>query len=147
MSRQEIVLAAGATLPAVRLLAAASRAVLEAWHLPEARVGLLELALVEAATNVVRHAYGDGPPGRLEIHLAREGRTFCVAVVDHGRSFDPAGVPPPPEPDPNDPSTWPDRGGMGLPLIRSACEKLTYVSEEGRNRLILTFSADEEDGP
>ena len=143
MSRQEIVLAAGATLPAVRLLAAASRSIFEAWRLPEERASLLELALVEAATNVVRHAYRDQPPGRLEIHLRREKGKVCISVVDHGRPFDPEVVPPPPEPDPNDPSTWPDRGGMGLPLIRSACEKLTYVSEGGCNRLILTLTLDE----
>ena len=143
--RRTIHLSAEADFPSVRLLAAACHGVLAEWGLSEERRSLLELAVVEAATNVVRHAYG-GRGGRVEVELAREGRTIALSVLDSGVSFDPTLVPPPREPDPADPSTWPE-GGMGLPIIRAACDELHYHSEAGRNRLTLHLDADELEAP
>lgn len=134
-------MAAEATPPAVRLLAAASRGVLSAWKLPGEKVALLELALVEATTNVVRHAYRGRPPGPVELLLSRDGSTLLLAVRDRGTPFDPAAVPSPPEPDPNDPATWPE-GGMGVAIIRSACDVLTYGTRDGENTLTLLVRLD-----
>lgn len=133
--RRAIHFSVEADLPSVRLLAAACHGVLAEWGLSSERRALLELAVVEAATNVVRHAYG-GRGGRVELELARDGAAISLAVVDSGTAFDPTGVPAPREPDPGDPSTWPE-GGMGLPIIRAACDELHYLSEGGRNRLTL----------
>ena len=143
--RRTIHLSAEADFPSVRLLAAACHGVLAEWGLSEERRSLLELAVVEAATNVVRHAYG-GRGGRVEVELTRDGSTIDLSVVDSGTSFDPTRVPPPVEPDPADPSTWPE-GGMGLPIIRAACDELRYHSEAGRNRLTLHLDADELEAP
>ena len=133
---QEVTLAAEASLVSVRLLAAAFRGVLGEWRVPEKRGAILELALVEAATNVVRHAYRGRAPGRIEVSLRRDGPALAISVADCGAPFDPDLVPAPPEPDPDDPSTWPE-GGMGLPIIRSACDSLSYLSEGGTNRLTM----------
>ena len=133
--RRSIHLSAEADFPSVRLLAAACQGVLAEWGLPGERRALLELAVVEAATNVVRHAYG-GRGGRLELELARDGNALAISVVDSGVPFDPTRLPAPREPDPGDPSTWPE-GGMGLPIIRASCDDLRYRSEGGRNRLTL----------
>lgn len=133
--RRAIHFSVEADLPSVRLLAAACHGVLAEWGLSHERRSLLELAVVEAATNVVRHAYG-GRGGRVDLELARDGATIALSVVDSGTAFDPTGVPAPREPDPGDPSTWPE-GGMGLPIIRAACDELHYLSEGGRNRLTL----------
>ena len=112
-------------------------------HDPREGPALLELALVEAATNVVRHAYG-GRGGRVEVELTREGGAISLSVLDSGASFDPTRVPPPRDPDPADPSTWPE-GGMGLPIIRAACDELRYRVEDGRNRLTLHLRVDGPD--
>ena len=133
--RRTIHFSVEADFPSVRLLAAACHGVLAEWGLSSDRRALLELAVVEAATTVVRHAYG-GRGGRVELELARDGAAISLAVVDSGTAFDPRGVPAPREPDPRDPSTWPE-GGMGLPIIRAACDELHYLSEGGRNRLTL----------
>ena len=127
-----------ATLRAVRLLAAATRGVLAEWEVPEERASLLELALVEAATNVVRHAYRELPAEEIRVSLERRPEAVVLAVADRGHSFDPSKVPPPPPPDPADPRTWPE-GGMGLALIRASCDEVTYVSEGGENVLRLTM--------
>lgn len=133
--RRTIHFSVEADFPSVRLLAAACHGVLAEWGLSSERRALLELAVVEAATNVVRHAYG-GRGGRVELDLAREGAVLTLSVVDSGTAFDPTCVPAPREPDPADPSTWPE-GGMGLPIIRAACDELRYLSEGGRNSLTL----------
>jgi anti-sigma regulatory factor (Ser/Thr protein kinase) len=133
--RRSIHFSVEADFPSVRLLAAACHGVLAEWGLSSERRSLLELAVVEAATNVVRHAYG-GRGGRVELELTRDGAAIALSVVDSGSAFDPTGVPAPREPDPGDPSTWPE-GGMGLPIIRAACDELHYLSEGGRNRLTL----------
>lgn len=125
-----------ATLSAVRLLAASLRGLLRDWHFPDERAATLELALVEAATNVVRHAYREMEPQRIRVRVKRAGQLLEVLVLDTGRSFDPSAIPPPPEPDPADPSTWPE-GGMGLSIIRSACDEMTYSSSDGENALRL----------
>lgn len=139
--RRSIHLSAEADFPSVRLLAAACHGVLAEWGLSADRRALLELAVVEAATNVVRHAYG-GRGGRVELEIAREGPAIALSVVDGGAAFDPTTIPAPREPDPRDPSTWPE-GGMGLPIIRAACDELRYSSEGGRNRLTLHLTVSE----
>ena len=141
--RRTIHLSAEADYPSVRLLAAACHGILAEWGLSTERRSLLEVAVVEAATNVVRHAYG-GRGGRVEVELTREGKAIALSVVDSGVSFDPTRVPAPREPDPRDPSTWPE-GGMGLPIIRAACDELLYRSEGGRNRLTLHLRVAELD--
>jgi anti-sigma regulatory factor (Ser/Thr protein kinase) len=42
------------------------------------------LAVDEAAANAVRHAYGPGGSGVVELTLWTEPGTLCVEVVDHG---------------------------------------------------------------
>jgi anti-sigma regulatory factor (Ser/Thr protein kinase) len=143
--RRTIHLSVEADFPSVRILAAACHGVLAEWGVAFERRSLLELAVVEAATNVVRHAYG-GRGGRVEVELSREGKSITLSVLDSGISFDPSLVPAPCEPDPKDPSTWPE-GGMGLPIIRAACDELGYVSEGGRNRLTLHLKAEELETP
>lgn len=138
--RRTIHLSVEADFPSVRLLAAACHGILAEWGLPTERRSLLELAVVEAATNVVRHAYR-GQGGRVDLELSREGRVIVLAVVDTGLSFDPTRVPPPRDLDPDDPSTWPE-GGMGLPIIRAACDELRYSSDGRCNRLTLRLAVD-----
>ncbi len=137
MTNGSIELQVPATLPAVRLLASAFRGLLRDWKLPEDKEAVLELALVEAATNVVRHAYRDREPGRVRVVVVRDGARLELTVIDTGRSFDPSKVPDPPTPDPDDPSTWPE-GGMGLSIIRAACQKLDYESDGDENALKMT---------
>lgn len=140
MSELEIVLRTRAVLPSVRLIAAAARAVLAEWHLPEPKLAHVELAVVEAATNIVRHAYRGLEPGPLDLAIRREGSLVSLEFADQGHPFDPQEVPAPPEPDPDDPDTWPE-GGMGLPIIRSACDRLLHErGEDGTNRLVLQLS-------
>ena len=81
----------------------------------EPRLQDIQLALTEATTNVVRHAY-EHPGNRYRVSV--QLFTDCVRLVveDHGRGFDRAGLPKREEE---------QVGGWGLSLI----EKLANVAE------------------
>jgi len=99
----------------------------------------VELALVEAVTNVIRHGYGpEGGPIRVEVS-AGSGQVV-VRLFDWGRpipgdalagaglsrfDFDPADIDALPS------------GGLGLSIIASVMDKVTYRSDEGQNVLTL----------
>jgi len=87
--------------------------------LPEPRVSVLELAVAEMASNAFRHSYRGREGGDLHLRLDWDEAGLRIALTDRGLPFDPQRVPAPAEPDPCEPSTWPE-GGMGLALIRSA---------------------------
>src|SRR5436309_13524656 len=49
----------------------------------------LKLALTEAASNSVRHAYGDQDPGVVEISYELFSDRLVIEVSDEGEGFDP----------------------------------------------------------
>jgi len=53
----------------------------------------LALAVDEAATNVIEHAYRGAPDREVEIRLEDRGPEFKVEVVDSGNTVDPRAVP------------------------------------------------------
>ena len=77
----------------------------------------MRLAVTEACTNVVRHAYADGEPGPVEILIRPEGDTLEVVVSDHGRGIGPS-------PDTAGP-------GLGLPLIAALADSLEIEQAPG----------------
>jgi serine/threonine-protein kinase RsbW len=60
-------------------------------RLPDETLHDLKLALTEACTNSVRHAYQDGREGRVEIVYELEPDRLAVEVGDEGAGFEPAG--------------------------------------------------------
>jgi serine/threonine-protein kinase RsbW len=101
----------------------------EALHLPEAVVEDVRLAVTEACTNVVRHAYGsrDAGPGPLEIVIRPDGDRLEVIVSDHGRGIGPS-------PDTTGP-------GLGLPLIAAIVHSLEiHHAPSAGSRLAMSFS-------
>ncbi|GJM20935.1 MAG: hypothetical protein DHS20C15_08500 [Planctomycetota bacterium] len=106
------------------------------WGLPSDRVAAWEMAVSELTTNVFRHSYKNLSPGVLGLSLNWDDTGLTISVIDEGHPFDPNLVPPPPDPDPADPRTWPE-GGMGLMMVRSAGDDLRYASTGKRNVLSL----------
>jgi serine/threonine-protein kinase RsbW len=82
----------------------------------------LKLAVTEACTNAIEHAYA-GRPGANEIvvRFAVNGDVLAIEVQDWGAGFD-ADVEPVPEEDLR------DHAGVGLMLIRSLTDELTIES-------------------
>jgi serine/threonine-protein kinase RsbW len=91
----------------------------------------VELAVHEACTNIVEHAYG-GIPGRIEIILSliKEPRRLVVELHDSGRSFKLSEVT-------NRDFTEPQINGYGLFLIYQLMDEIEYLPQSGDNRWYL----------
>jgi anti-sigma regulatory factor (Ser/Thr protein kinase) len=103
----------------------------EALQLPDPLIEDMRLAVTEACTNVVRHAYADGQPGPVEILIRPEGGSLLVVVSDHGRGLAPS-----------DDTSGP---GLGLPLIAALSHsfEIEQVPANG-SRLRMSFRAGPE---
>ncbi len=86
----------------------------------EALAYQLNLVLTEATVNAIKHGCCDSDPKncvRVEIHL--EDDRLNINVYDHGQGFDLEKVPLPD-------FDHPGEGGMGLYLIRSVMDSVSY---------------------
>src|SRR3954454_7764300 len=59
----------------------------EALVLPDELIEDLRLAVTEACTNVVRHAYPPDDPGPVEVSMVPTQELVTVVVGDHGRGI------------------------------------------------------------
>ncbi len=102
----------------------------EALAVPDQRLSDIKLAVTEACTNVVIHAYPDGE-GPMEIDAAVDGdRRLSIVVRDEGRGILPRADSP--------------GLGLGLPLIATLAESLELgKGEDESTEVRMTFSLDE----
>jgi sigma-B regulation protein RsbU (phosphoserine phosphatase) len=94
----------------------------------------LRLALEEVLANVVRHGYGEGQPGEIEVGIGLEGEMVRLEVRDRARPFN---VLEAPAPDLEIPLDDRPSGGLGVHLVRRLMDRVDYAREEGENRLVL----------
>lgn len=88
----------------------------------------IKLAVSEAVSNVVLHAYPREAPGRVELRLSREDGRVVIEVEDWGRGID--NVEQAQEPTF---TTLPgERMGLGLTFIREYMEEVDIDSAPGR---------------
>ena len=76
----------------------------------------LKLALTEAASNSVRHAYTDDSPGVVQIVYELHADSLTIEVTDDGEGFDPAEADGPPE--------KLTEGGLGIAIIRAIADEV-----------------------
>jgi serine/threonine-protein kinase RsbW len=93
-------------------------------------LGDLKLALTEACSNSVRHAYGDGD-GSVEIVYRLHPDRLEVVVADNGEGFDPAEA----ESEADELA----EGGLGIAIIRSIADDLEIGAGEGGRGSRLRF--------
>ena len=77
----------------------------------------VKLALTEACSNSIRHAYADGREGEVEIRYELADSILAVEVSDEGGGFDPALL----EAAPGES----DEGGLGIAIIRALSDDLS----------------------
>jgi serine/threonine-protein kinase RsbW len=90
---------------------------------PEDVLADLKLALTEACTNSVRHAY-DGGEGMVEIRYELHHDRLVVEVTDTGEGFDHDAV----EPEESDELS---EGGLGIAIIRALADELEIGQRNG----------------
>jgi anti-sigma regulatory factor (Ser/Thr protein kinase) len=108
--------------------------------LPEQRIGELDLLIEEILMNLSLHAYPDGVPGNFTItYSVPERGELRIEFADQGREFDPLVAA---TPDLTADLSGRPVGGLGIFLIKSFANSLTYRREAGWNRLAFGISAD-----
>jgi serine/threonine-protein kinase RsbW len=101
-------------------------ALAEALWLPPALVEDMRLAVTEACTNVVRHAYHDAESGTIDVVIRPVGDRLELIVSDHGSGMGPS-------PDASGP-------GLGLPMIAALADNVEIEHGAGRGtRLVMSF--------
>jgi serine/threonine-protein kinase RsbW len=117
--------------------------VVETWVLNSLKVELediewekistrIRLVLVEAFSNVVRHAHKETPhlPVLLSLEI-KDNHHLCLQIWDYGQGYDVSNYPEP------DPETKP-LGGFGWLIINRLMDKVEYdLQVDGRNCLTL----------
>lgn len=96
------------------------------------------LAVDEAFTNIIRHAYPEDAKktGKVEILLSIENDSLTVSLVDHGKRFNPDELAPPiPVPDIRRLSQQKMRGGLGVFLIHRLMDDVQYRSGGRMNEI------------
>jgi serine/threonine-protein kinase RsbW len=88
----------------------------------------LKLALTEACSNSVRHAYEEGREGVVEVRYELGDDRISVEVTDDGAGFDPEVL--------QRAQQELDEGGLGIAIIRAVTDELEIgVRPEGGSRL------------
>ncbi len=83
----------------------------------------VQMAVDEACTNSIQHAYNGDAHGELRVCCYLDGRDFVVEVTDYGQTFDPDAVP-----DPDFASPLEERaiGGLGVYLMRRLMDSVRF---------------------
>jgi anti-sigma regulatory factor (Ser/Thr protein kinase) len=107
-----------------------SRKMAEGAGFDETTANQIALAVDEAATNVLEHAY-HGAAGRpVELCFGRDGAEFRVLVCDGGDGVDPREVP---EVDLRQYATERRTGGLGVHLMGKIMDSVTFERSGERN--------------
>jgi serine/threonine-protein kinase RsbW len=90
----------------------------------------IALAVDEAATNVIEHAYEGAPDRRVEIRGEDRGDSLEIEVVDNGRGVDPRSGP---RVDLDRYVSERRKGGLGVHLMGKIMDQVTFQRSGRRN--------------
>ncbi|HDQ44898.1 MAG TPA: tetratricopeptide repeat protein [bacterium] len=99
-------------------------------------INAFKLAIDEAGTNIIRHAYRDWE-GAITMRMIIRDKDVTVSLVDQGHSFDPRQVK---DPDLQRYVHIGKKGGLGIFIIRRVIDKIDYRKLPEGNELRLTKS-------
>ena len=94
----------------------------------------VDLVLEELVLNVVNHGSG-GREGKINIELVSDAESVVIEIIDSGLPFDP--LTDAPEPDTESPIEDRAVGGLGIHLVRTMMDEVTYRREENKNHMRL----------
>jgi serine/threonine-protein kinase RsbW len=95
----------------------------EAADLDERAVYAVQMAVDEACSNIIEHAYGGEGRGAIECTCRVHDDGLTVVLRDYGRIFDPTSVP---EPDLDASLEERTQGGLGLYFMRQLMDEVHF---------------------
>jgi serine/threonine-protein kinase RsbW len=100
--------------------------------IPDDAMAELKLALTEAVSNSVRHAYGPDGEGHVEVTYELRPDALGIEVVDDGAGFDP-------DESPSFEGGELSEGGLGIAIISSIADEFEIRSRLGERGSRLRF--------
>jgi serine/threonine-protein kinase RsbW len=101
----------------------------------EEAVDKIALAVDEACTNIIKHAYKNSPEGDIVINIKVDSNKLTVSITDFGLDFDPSLVP---IPDIKKYYQQHKIGGLGIYLIKKLMDEVKYnPSVDNKNQVVL----------
>lgn len=99
-------------------------------------VNKITLAVDEACTNIIKHAYQYAGNHPIHLRLKARNNTFEIMIEDRGLPFEPESIK---MPDMKEHIKSYKRGGFGMYLMKSLMDKVEYKIQPGiKNKVILT---------
>lgn len=95
----------------------------------------VQMAVDEACSNVIEHAYGGKPNGKIEIACELQGKEFVVTIRDFGKSFNFKSVA---RPQTDAPLSERNIGGLGLFFMYQLMDRVEFdFSSQQGNRVTM----------
>ncbi|MCH7494843.1 MAG: ATP-binding protein [Candidatus Marinimicrobia bacterium] len=88
----------------------------------------IALAVDEASTNVIKHAYRGGDDKEITVNVKYDKSKIVITISDSGKGFKPDSVD---DFDINEYLKNKKRGGLGVHLIKSTMDEVEFKSEPG----------------
>lgn len=116
----------------------------EAAGLDERAIYEAQLAVDEASSNIIEHAYGGEENGDIECTCRIGDGELTVILRDHGRPFDPACVP---EPDLKVPLDERGTGGLGVHFMRQLMDEIRFECASDSGNLLTMVKRKKKESP
>lgn len=87
------------------------------------------LAVDEACTNIIKHAYKYSPDGEIIIKIKPSKNKFEIKILDYGLTFEPDKIP---EPDLQKYYRERRVGGLGIYLMRTLMDEVKFSTVPGK---------------
>ena len=104
------------------------------WSIPDSEMRQIRLIIEEIFSNVIRYAFSDSQEHLVHVQLKKVDNEITIQITDDGIPFNPLeynqGVI-------TDPASSVD-GGMGLTLIKTFSNSITYERVDSHNQLLIT---------
>ena len=94
----------------------------------------VNLVLEEVISNIIFYGYEDAQEHQIAVEIAVTADTLVLEIHDNGKPFNLLDAP---EPDRDVPFEDREIGGMGIYLIRTLMDEITYRAEQGKNILMM----------
>lgn len=94
----------------------------------------VQMAVDEACTNVIKHAYQGRDVGKIEIRCEKAAAEFVVTIRDWGKHFDPKKVA---KPKTGDPLHRRKIGGLGLFFMYKMMDRVKFSFSPDRGNLLV----------
>jgi serine/threonine-protein kinase RsbW len=95
----------------------------------------IRLAVDEAYTNVIKHAYNFDSSKLVTIRVGFNGQEFLITIADEGRSFNPDTYS---EPNIKERIMLRKRGGVGVYLIHKLMDRVEYRKQGIQNEIVMS---------